>query len=80
MPKLRVFSGAELCNFLTKHGFEYAVRGRRRIDCIAAWEAVSDREIANQRCSFPVPLHRQLDRGTLRGIIRQTGLPRSLFE
>jgi hypothetical protein len=30
--------------------------------------------------SFPVPLHRELDRGTLRGIIRQSGLPRGLFE
>jgi predicted RNA binding protein YcfA (HicA-like mRNA interferase family) len=30
--------------------------------------------------SFPVPLHRHLDRGTLRGIIRQSGLSRSLFE
>jgi predicted RNA binding protein YcfA (HicA-like mRNA interferase family) len=30
--------------------------------------------------SLPVPLHRELDRGTLRGIIRQSGLPRSLFE
>jgi predicted RNA binding protein YcfA (HicA-like mRNA interferase family) len=32
------------------------------------------------RISLPVPLHRELDRGTLRGIIRQSGLPRSLFE
>ena len=29
--------------------------------------------------SFPVPLHRAVDRGTLRAIIRQSGLPRELF-
>jgi predicted RNA binding protein YcfA (HicA-like mRNA interferase family) len=30
--------------------------------------------------TLPVPNHRELDRGTLRGIIRQSGLDRSLFE
>jgi predicted RNA binding protein YcfA (HicA-like mRNA interferase family) len=30
--------------------------------------------------SLPVPLHRELDRGTLRGIIRQAGVSKSLFE
>jgi len=29
--------------------------------------------------SFPVPQHRELDRGTLAGIIRQSGLPREIF-
>ena len=68
MSKLRVFSGAELCDLLTKHGFERVQqRGSHVI-------------MRRGRVSFPVPLHRQLDRGTLRGIIRQSGLPRSLFE
>jgi len=30
--------------------------------------------------SVPVPDHGELRRGTLLGIIRQSGLPRSLFE
>lgn len=68
MPKLRVFSGAELCDLLIKQGFE---RVRQRGNHVIMRRG--DR-------SFPVPLHRQLDRGTLRGIIRQSGLPRSFFE
>ena len=68
MPKLRVFSGAELCNFLSEHGFE---RVRQRGSHVV---------MRRGQVSFPVPLHHQLDRGTLRGIIRQSGLPRSLFE
>ena len=68
MPKLRVFSGADLCHLLTEHGFE---RVRQRGSHVV------------MRCgpvSLPVPLHREIDRGTLRGIIRQSRLPRSLFE
>ncbi len=30
--------------------------------------------------TIPVPDHRELRTGTLRSIIRQSGLPRSLFE
>jgi predicted RNA binding protein YcfA (HicA-like mRNA interferase family) len=30
--------------------------------------------------TVPVPLHREIRRGTLRSIIRQSGLPRSAFE
>jgi len=68
MPKLRVLSGAEVCDLLTKHGFE---RGRQRGSHVIMRQGQN---------SLPVPLHRELDRGTLRGIIRQSGLPRSLFE
>jgi predicted RNA binding protein YcfA (HicA-like mRNA interferase family) len=68
MPKLRVFSGAELCNLLSEHGFE---RVRQRGSHVI---------MRLGQISFPVPLHRQLDRGTLRGIIRQSRLSRSLFE
>jgi len=33
MPKLRVFSGVELCNFLSEHGFERVrQRGSERED------------------------------------------------
>jgi len=68
MPKLRVFSGAELCDLLIKQGFE---RVRQRGSHVI---------MRRGDVSFPVPLHRQLDRGTLRGIIRQSGLPRTIFE
>jgi predicted RNA binding protein YcfA (HicA-like mRNA interferase family) len=68
MAKLRVFSGAQLCDLLVTQGFD---RGRQRGSHVI---------MRRGQVSFPVPLHRELDRGTLRGIIRQSGLPRSLFE
>lgn len=55
-----------LFTLLEQHGF-HRVR-QRGSHVIMRREAVS----------FPVPLHRQLDRGTLAGI-RQSGLPRDLF-
>jgi len=58
MPKLRAFSGAELCNFLSEHGFE---RVRQRGSHVI---------MRRGQVSLPVPLHRQLDRGTLRGMER----------
>jgi predicted RNA binding protein YcfA (HicA-like mRNA interferase family) len=67
MPRLRVFSGAELCILLEKEGF-HQVRQRG-----------SHVVMRRGSMSFPVPLHRELDRGTLSGIIRQSGLPRELF-
>lgn len=30
--------------------------------------------------TVPVPLHREVRRGTLRSIVRQSGLPRAVFE
>jgi predicted RNA binding protein YcfA (HicA-like mRNA interferase family) len=67
MPKLRVFSGASLCTFLESHGFE---RVRQRGSHVV---------LRRGAVSLPVPLHREIDRGTLLGIIRQSGLPRELF-
>src|SRR6266516_4514691 len=49
MPKLRVFSGAELCNFLSEHGFE---RVRQRGSHVV---------MRRGEVSFPVPLHHQLE-------------------
>jgi len=68
MPRLRVFSGASLCDLLTEQGF-HPVRQRG-----------SHVIMRRGMVSFPVPLHREVDRGTLGAIIRQSGLPRSLFE
>jgi predicted RNA binding protein YcfA (HicA-like mRNA interferase family) len=68
MPKLRVFSGSELCDLLITHGFaKVRQKGSHVI-------------MRSGSISLPVPLHRQIDRGTLSAIIRQSGLPRALFE
>jgi predicted RNA binding protein YcfA (HicA-like mRNA interferase family) len=68
MPKLRVLSGRELCRILEANGFtQIRQRGSHVI-------------MRSDGRSFPVPLHRTIDRGTLAAIIRASGLARSLFE
>jgi len=69
--KLRVLSGQEVCRILERHGF---VRVRMRGDHIIMRRAVAP------RASIPVPDHKELRIGTLRSIIRQSGVPRSEFE
>jgi predicted RNA binding protein YcfA (HicA-like mRNA interferase family) len=38
------------------------------------------KQLEGTTLTVPVPLHRQLLRGTLMSVIRQSGLPRQLFE
>jgi predicted RNA binding protein YcfA (HicA-like mRNA interferase family) len=72
MPKLRVFSGREVCKLLTQHGFEEVRQKGSHI--------VMQKKSANSTVTVPVPTHTELKTGTLQSIIRQSGLPRSLFE
>ena len=72
MPKLRVFSGAELCAFLGQFGF---VNVRQR-----GSHVIMQRIDESGTVTVPVPYHKEIKRGTLRSIIRQSGLDRSLFE
>jgi predicted RNA binding protein YcfA (HicA-like mRNA interferase family) len=41
---------------------------------------VMQRRTENSTITIPVPDHREVKRGTLLSIIRQSGLPRRLFE
>ena len=72
MAKLRVLSGREVCAILAAHGFAEV---RRRSSHIIMQKVEARRTI-----SVPVPDHQELRIGTLRSIIRQSGLPRTLFE
>ena len=72
LGRLRVLSGAEVCRILAERGF---VEVRRRGSHIAM-----QRRQANATVTVPVPDHAELRAGTLRSIIRQSGLPKSLFE
>ena len=72
MPRLRVFSGAELCRLLETHGFQN-VRQRGS-------HVVMQKQTGNSTITVPVPMHREIHIGTLQSIIRQSGLPKSLFE
>ncbi len=72
MGRLRVLSGAEVCQILADHGFREV---RRRGSHI-----VMQKRSATSTITVAVPDHTELRLGTLQAIIRQSGLPRRLFE
>ena len=71
MPKLGVFSGAEVCEILRAHGF---VQVRQRGSHVVMQGHLEDTTI-----TVPVPNHREIRVGTLLSIIRQSRLPKELF-
>ena len=72
MPKLQVLSGQDVCKILAKHGF---VKVRQKGSHI-----FMQKKVGQTTLSVPVPDHTELRTGTLLGIIKQSGLPRTLFE
>jgi predicted RNA binding protein YcfA (HicA-like mRNA interferase family) len=67
-----VLSGREVCGILAANGFEQV---RQRGSHI-----VMQKRVEGTTITVPVPDHVELRPGTLLSIIRQSGLPRSLFE
>jgi predicted RNA binding protein YcfA (HicA-like mRNA interferase family) len=65
-------SGREICRLLALHGFQEV---RQRGNHLVMQKAGDDTTI-----TVPVPLHDTVHIGTLQSIIRQSGLPRNLFE
>ena len=72
MPRLRVLSGAQVCRILARQGF---VEARRRGSHVVMQKRLPDTTI-----TVIVPDHNELKTGTLSSIIRQSRLPRRLFE
>ncbi len=72
MGKLRALSGREVCAILARHGFQQV---RQRGSHI-----VMQRVTDEGTTTVPVPDQRELRVGTLRSIIRQSGVLRSEFE
>jgi predicted RNA binding protein YcfA (HicA-like mRNA interferase family) len=72
LGRLRVFSGKELCRLLSQHGFQQ-VRQRGS-------HVVMQKRTETSTVTVPVPMHDEIRIGTLQSIIRQSGLPRQLFE
>lgn len=71
MPNYIVFSGKELVKFLAKFGFiEIRIKGSH---------AILQKVIDNSTITIPVPLHKEIKKGTLLSIIRQSGLPKEYF-
>lgn len=65
-------SGGEVCQILRQHGFEEIRRKGSHV-------VMQKRDNAGT-VTVPVPNHAELRLGTLRSIIRQSGLVRSHFE
>jgi len=72
LARLRVLSGREVRRILEQHGF---VQVRQRGD-----HMVMQRQVPRSTITVPIPDHRELRIGTLLSIIRQSQLPRALFE
>lgn len=72
MPRLRVLSGAQVCRILARQGF---VEVRRRGSHVVMQKRLPDTTI-----TVIVHDHNELKTGTLSSIIRQSRLPRNLFE
>jgi predicted RNA binding protein YcfA (HicA-like mRNA interferase family) len=73
LGKLRVLSGQEVCDILRQHGFEEV---RRRSSHIVMQRT----ESKGGTTTVPVPDHKEVKIGTLRSIIRQSGVPRTEFD
>ena len=72
MGKLRVLSGTDVCGILREHGFgEVRQRGSH---------IVMQKMADGSTTTVPVPNHDELKRGTLRSIIRQSGISKEAFE
>lgn len=72
MVKLRVLSGKETCLILSANGFE-EIRKRGS-------HVIMQKKIEGTTITVPVPDHKELKKGTLLSIIRQSGIDRKLFE
>jgi predicted RNA binding protein YcfA (HicA-like mRNA interferase family) len=72
LGKLRVLSAREVCQILEQQGF---AKVRQRGSHI-----IMQKQIKDSTITVPVPNYAEVRTGTLQSIIRQSGLPRSLFE
>jgi len=72
LGKLRVLSCREVCAILDRHGFVPVRQTGSHI--------IMQRSDTSTTTTVPVPNHPEIKIGTLRSIIRQSGLPRSEFE
>ena len=66
MPKLPVLSGKELIKALSKIGFVH-VRTKGS-------HAILNKQTEKGRITIPVPLHKELAKGTLKSIMKQAEL------
>ena len=67
MPKLPVISGKEVVKALSKIGFKHErIKGSHAI--------LNKQDKEKGKISLPVPLHKELAKGTLKSIMKQAGI------
>jgi predicted RNA binding protein YcfA (HicA-like mRNA interferase family) len=71
LPRLKYLSGRDVCNILKRNGFEEIRRKGSHI--------VMQKREGDKTHTVIVPDHREIKKGTLMSIIRQSNLPRSEF-
>ena len=72
MGRLRVLSAKQVCQILADNGFEQV---RQRGSHI-----IVQKKIEGSTITVPIPNYSEVKIGTLQSIIRQSGLPKALFE
>lgn len=72
MPKLKVLSGIQVCKLLERYGFKEVRRKGSHI--------VMQKRTGNSTITVPIPNHKELKKGTLKSIIRQSGVSKEEFE
>ena len=72
MGKLKILSGIEVSNILSKHNFEIV---RQKGSYIVMQKKNYDSTI-----TVPIPNHKEIKIGTLKSIIRQSQISQSEFE
>jgi predicted RNA binding protein YcfA (HicA-like mRNA interferase family) len=72
LRKLKILSGKEVCKILSDYGF---IKVRQKGSHI-----VMQKKTANSTITVPVPNHSEIKTGTLKSIIRQSGIPGEHFE
>ena len=72
MGKLRILSGKEVCQILSKYGFIIVRQKGSHI--------VVQKKTDTSTITVPVPNHKEIRLGTLKSIIRQSQVPSKEFE
>jgi predicted RNA binding protein YcfA (HicA-like mRNA interferase family) len=72
LARRRILSGKQVCAILADHGFVPV--------CQRGSHIIMQKRLPGSTITVPVPNHRELAPGTLSSIIRQSQLPRDVFE
>jgi predicted RNA binding protein YcfA (HicA-like mRNA interferase family) len=71
MPRRGVFSAQEVCRILQKNGFSKIRQSGSHL--------ILQKKLMSDSITVPVPNHPEIAKGTLKSIIRQSGLDPALF-